>query len=388
MNRRNAIVTVAIAAAATTLALTAPLPVAGAIGITALALRRHGRLGFLGVAALTIALNILLFGFLIWTGPGVQLGPVSFYPQAAAVGAAAGLRLAAAVGANFAVFDRAPATVVLDGLRLPARLTGFLAAIVLGAHAVSEDARRLALAQRLEMGPGGLRAKLRGVARLLPPLLLSGLRRAQIRKDALRLAGHDTGNAFAPVVAIAALAIAGRLAFAAIPNVSPVYVIVFLGGVLFGPWVGAWAGAVSMALSNVLLSGLFLPAYANVPAMALLGVLGGFMRGLDWTGRGRAHLWANRLLCGATGYAAVLLFSLASDGFTWLIVAEYRDTPGTLLPLVVAGLVFNLIPAAANAILFALATPAAVRAWRLFAMTPSGTSRYGPQPPGQRDALR
>ncbi len=216
---------------------------------------------------------------------------------------------------------------------------------------------------------------------MLPPLLVAGLRRAQIRKEALRLAGHDTGSSFAPVVAVAALAAAGRLAFAAVPNVSPTYAIVFLGGILFGARVGAWAAAVGMAMTDLVISG-FLPApYANVPAMAILGAMGGWLRGFDWEGRGLADRWAGRLLAGATGFAATMLFSVASDAFTWLIVPELRDTTGTLLPLMARGLAFNLLPGAANAVLFALATRATVRAWRLVSARPterSGAARPMP----------
>lgn len=364
MKRLTSFVVVALAAVATFACLSLPAWMAATIAVAAFALRRRGRLGLLGFAAATLAFDAALFGFLVGNGDALHLGWLAFYPQAAATGIVAATRLIAAVTANLALFDHASATIVLDGFRLPPRLAGFLAAIVLGTHAVSEDARRLALAQKLEGGPTR-RRRWRAAGTTLPALFISGMRRAQVRRDALRLAGHDMGKSFAPVVAIAALAAAGRLAFAAVPNVSPTYAIVFLGGVLFGPWVGAWAGAVAMAMTDLLLSGLLPMPYVNVPAMAILGALGGMVRRFDWEGRGAADQWAVRLLAGVTGYAATLLFSVASDLFTWALIPETRGSVGTLQAYVVAGLAFNLIPAAANAVLFAVGTPATVRAWRL-----------------------
>jgi len=172
---------------------------------------------------------------------------------------------------------------------------------------------------------------------------------------------------------VSALAIAGRLAFTAVPNVSPTYAVVFLGGILFGPVVGLAAGAIAMALTDLVLTGLLPAPYANVPAMAMLGIIGGLLRRLDWEGRSRVDAWASRVLAGGVGFAATLLFSLASDAATWAIVPELRATPGALAVLALSGLAFNLIPAAANAIVFAAATPLAVRTWRRLGLTPASS---------------
>ncbi|HEX2065697.1 MAG TPA: hypothetical protein VHI93_02695, partial [Candidatus Thermoplasmatota archaeon] len=135
-------------------------------------------------------------------------------------------------------------------------------------------------------------------------------------------------------------------------------------GILFGARVGAAAGLLGMALSDVLLTGLQPVPFANAPAMALLGVLGGALRRLDWEARRPAQAWANRALAAAVGVAATLLFSVAADVLTWAAVPELRAQPGALRLLVAAGLAFNVVPALANALLFAAATAPAVRAWR------------------------
>ncbi|MES2156101.1 MAG: DUF6580 family putative transport protein [bacterium] len=360
MKRPVALAFVAIAGALTAASLALAVPIVAAVGIVALAARRKGHLGLLLFAATTMAFDAILFGFVIRQPPLSWLGPVPFSPSAAATGIAVATRLSAAVAVNFALLDRAPATVILDGLRLPRRATAFMAAVVLAAHGVGEDARRVLAAQRLD---GRRKLRPNGVARLLPPLFASGLRRAEIRKDALRLAGMDTNASFAPVIAVAAVAAAARLAFT-VANISPTYAIVFLGGVLFGPRVGMWAGALAMATTDVMLTGLLPASFVNVPAMALLGLLGGVLRGLDWTGPSRLDAWSARLTAAAAGFCATMLFSLASDAVTWLMLPEARGAPGGLSALVVGGLLFNLIPAYANAVMFAAATPATVRAWR------------------------
>jgi hypothetical protein len=193
-------------------------------------------------------------------------------------------------------------------------------------------------------------------AGLLPPLAVLALRRARTRAEALRLAGQATGPRFAPLVAVTAMAVAARLAStAAVPNVSLVYAVVFVAGLVFGIRVGAAAGLLGMAITNLLLTGLYLVPFANAPAMALVGVLGGSLRRVDFEGRTRADRWAGRLIAASCGIAATALFSVASDVATWAVVPEFRDTPGSLRALVLFGLAFNVLAAAVNAVLFAAA---------------------------------
>lgn len=56
-----------------------------------------------------------------------------------------------------------------------------------------------------------------------------------------------------PTVVLAALAVAGRLVFAVIPNVQPVSAIVIMAGVIFGRRSGFMVGALAMLLSNFFL---------------------------------------------------------------------------------------------------------------------------------------
>jgi len=326
-------------AAATLLALAAPWPAAAAVALAALLVVRE-RKAFLLLAGSTIAINAAV----LWlVGGGLEQGAVG------------GLRMAAAMGASLAALSRVGAARLAEGLRLPPRATAWVAAVLLAAHDVRTDFERLRLARTLEGAwPRGRLARAREAARLLPALTVAAHRRAAIRRDALRLAGHDTPARFVPIVTVAALATAGRLALLALPNVKLTYVVVFLGGLLWGPLVGATGGALAMLMTDLMLSGLYPPGLVNVPAMALLGLAGGALRRVDWSGL------AGALLAASAGLASMLLFSAASDAATWLLL--YRETPAALGALVLAGLAFNVVPALANALLFAFSVGPCVRA--------------------------
>lgn len=389
MRQADAILVVMAAAVGTAAALVADWRVALGLGLIALALRRKGRFGLAAFAVTSLAFNVIVLGLVVSPPTATTAGDIRLSAAGVAVGLEIGLRLACAVAVNFALLDWFPPALVLDGLRLPRRMTGLLAAGILATHAVGQDARRIGLAHRLaraELAVASARdepntrperrgrfAQARASVSMLPALLVAGLRRAQVRRDALRLAGHATGSLFTPIIAIAALAAASRLAFAAVPNVAPTYVVVFLGGVLFGPGVGAAAGALTMVATNVVLTGLLpMPYFSNVPAMAALGALGGLLRRFDWEGRGRADRAAGRILAGVVGTAATLIFSVLADAGSWGYVVvlqwlHHEPVPADALPrLVIMGLAFNVIPAIVNGVVFAAAVPAVVRVWKVF----------------------
>lgn len=366
--------TVALAALATAAAFLLPPEAALVLLVVAVAgLRRPGP--FLGATAVAVALNVAFFALLL-PGRTASLGPLGVSPEGAWRGLVGAVRLAAAAGANLAILTRIPLEPVLDGLRLGRGPTAFLAAVLASAHDLGRDLGRLVDARRLDGAwPRGRLARVRAAAGLLPPLVVVAVRRAQVRRDALRLAGHDTAPRFAALVAVTALAVAGRMAFVALPNVSLTYVLVFLGGLLFGAWTGALAGLLSMALTDVMLTGLQPSPFANAPAMAVVGLLGALVGRLRV---GREHAPAVALVAAACGAVATLLFSVLADLLTWLVVPEFRADPATLRPLVVAGLAFNAVSAAVNAVLFAAAVGPVARAAEaagLTRLTETGHSR-------------
>lgn len=372
MRRLPAVVALLALLACTTAGLAGPWPAAAVLLVLGATAARHRRaLALLGGSSL--AANLLLFGLL---GPGPTIPGLPIHPVGLRVASLAALRLTAVAAVNLGGLSLLPMERLLDGLRLPPRVAGTVAAVALCARDVARDAARLVDAARLDgQWPARAWGKARAAANLLPALLVASVRRAETRREALRLAGQDLPAAWTPVVAVGALALAGRFALLAVPNLSVTYVVVFLGGVLFGARAGALAGLLGMLLSDLALTGLQPTPLVNAPAMALLGLLGGALRGLDWGALRRSQAWANRALAGAVGVAATLLFSVAADALTWALVPEYRAQPGSLRLLVAAGLVFNLVPATANALLFAAATAPTARAWRAVgSVTPGGAA--------------
>lgn len=352
-----ALLVLGLLAGTTALVLAPAWACAAAVPLAAAALRK-GRWAYLGFVGLTLPLHALLFALTLpGAGPTVDLGPLALGWDGAKVGLAGAIRLAAILGLNLAAVSWVPVAVLLDGLRMPARATAFLGAVLISANDLGRDAVRLVDAQRLDgRWPHRGWGKARAAAGLLAPLAVLALRRARVRAEALRLAGHDTGPRFAPLVAVTAMAVAARLALTvALPNISLTYAVVFVAGLVFGKRVGALAGLLGMAFTDLLLTGLHLVSFANAPAMALVGVMGGLLRGVDFTGRTRGDRWAGRLLAASCGLAATVLFSVAADLATWALVPDFRGTPGALRTLVLAGLAFNAVPAAVNAALFAAA---------------------------------
>jgi hypothetical protein len=351
-------------------ALLAPPWAAALLLLAGFAGLRKGRWTLAGFTVATLALNSLLFGLLLGE------------PVRGLVGA---MRLAAVLGANLAVLSWASAGRLLDGLGLPARATAFLGAVLLTAEDLGRDFRRLVDAQRLAGAwPSRLAAKAGAAARLLPPLAVLAVRRARVRTDALRLAGHDMGPRFAPLVAVTAMAVAGRLATVALPNLSLAYVIVFVAGLLFGARLGAWAGLLGMAVSNLLITGLYLVPFANAPAMALVGAAGGLLRRADFSGP------AGRAFAASCGILATLLFSVAADLAGWAAVPEFRERPGSLPVFLLNGLAFNVVPALANAVLFAAAVgpvAAAVRGSGGLGAFPAPAAPAAPPLPLSPDGL-
>ncbi|MGB1586851.1 MAG: hypothetical protein ACPHID_07395 [Thermoplasmatota archaeon] len=325
-----------VVVAATILAgsLLLPPAVLAASLLVALASLRRQRITWWIFAATTLLVNALLMW---WLADDIRLGVDG------------ALRLSVLVCANASLAQRIPLAAFLDGLRLGPRPTSFLAAVLLSTRDVGHDAQTLIDVQRLEgRWPRDRIGQARAAARLTPGMFLASTRHARIRQEALRGAGLDVPARFAPILAVTALAIAGRLAFLALPNVALTYAVVFLGGVLFGGRVGFWAGFWAMALTDLALTGLAPTSFVNAPAMGVLGLLGGWSQQLGadrWT-----QAWA-----AALGIVGTFLFSALTDVATWLMVPEFRTTVGWLQVRILAGLAFNVVPAVTNAVLFAAA---------------------------------
>lgn len=349
----------------TFLALLAPWPWVAALALAAFLVADGRRAALVSFAVVAVGINALVLSFLHPVGPVLVVGAVRLGLDGALEGVLGAMRLVAILGINLAAFAHVAPARLLDGLRLPPRWTAFVAAVLIAVQDIGRDFAALREARQSQRRwPEGRLGRLFAAAGLLPSLMVHAVQRARTRQEALRLAGMDTGELFAPVVAVTALAAAGRMALVALPNVALTYVLVFLGGLVFGARVGFWAGLWSMVLTNLLVSGLEPTSFVNAPAMALLGLAGGLLRGVDLSGAGVVERWLGRAFAAWFGFVGTLLFSVASDALSWLVVPEFRGDVDLLRLRVLAGVAFNVVPALFNAVLFGLAVVPVHRAFR------------------------
>jgi uncharacterized protein DUF6580/squalene-hopene cyclase-like protein/prenyltransferase/squalene oxidase-like repeat protein len=157
----------------------------------------------------------------------------------------------------------------------------------------------------------------------------------------------------AVVAALAALAVVGRLAFAAFPNVKPTTDIVLFAGFALGAVPGFAVGAVTAIVSNIFLS----QGPWTVWQMAGWGAVGVCGAALARVLRGREP---NRFVLAAVCGVAGLLFGAWMDIYQWTFAARqdldtYIAVAGTSLP-------YNVAHAVGNVVFCLLLGPAFLRA--------------------------
>ena len=158
------------------------------------------------------------------------------------------------------------------------------------------------------------------------------------------------------VAALAALAIAGRIAFAAFPNVKPTTDIVIFAGYALGPAPGFAVGALSGLVSNFWFGqGPWTPW--QMAAWGLCGILGAALA-LGTRNAGRFTLAA---VCGFAGvaYGALLNFSLMATYGGELSLRHFLVLEGRAVP-------FDAAHAIGNVVFALIAGPAMVRMLRRF----------------------
>ncbi len=313
------------------------------------------------LAGLVVAFNVLALPLVH------RLGGWSLTWDPWTVGVATALRLATAL-ATATWFQRTTeAREVLPLIHRLPRLTILLVGALRFAPELQRDAQRIRDAQRAR-GYAPRRGPLAALDALplAVPLLVRSLRRGATADAALQAAGVPRDRIpWGGAAVLTGLAVAARLAFAWAPNVTPMYLVVLLAGLVLGPLAGAVVGAASMTLTGLLLSGLHPVVLVNAPAMALLGLAGGALRPLvpPRGERGRSVLLAG--FAGLLGVTSIVAFSLLSDTLSWVLfygLAEGLWSPTVWGSLVALGLAFNAVPALVNGVLFATVTPAAVHA--------------------------
>lgn len=165
------------------------------------------------------------------------------------------------------------------------------------------------------------------------------------------------------LIALTALAAAGRLLLLALPNVSLTFLVVAVAALAYGPRMAVAVGGLAMLLTSLMLTG---PAPGPVLAAAVVAALGGalgLLRGLGFPGP-RPTL-AGAVAAAALGAGFQLVFSVTVDTAGWAVFAGASEATLPLLAAtVLAGLLFNIPAAAFQAALFAGALQPVVHALR------------------------
>lgn len=136
-----------------------------------------------------------------------------------------------------------------------------------------------------------------------------------------------------PTVCLGALAAAGRILFAAIPDVKPVSAIVILAGACLGPRYGFVTGALAALVSNMFFGqGAWTPL--QMYAWGLIGYIAGVLAA--------HHLLDKRWQLAIAGFLSGLLFGLILNG--WYILGYVRPlTWATAGIAFAAGIPFDIV---------------------------------------------
>jgi energy-coupling factor transport system substrate-specific component len=175
------------------------------------------------------------------------------------------------------------------------------------------------------------------------------------------------------VAAMAALAVVGRLAFAAVPGVKPTTDIVLFAGYALGGVPGFMVGAVTAVASNVFFGQGPWTAWQMV-AWGAVGVGGA---ALAKAGRGRDP---SRWVLAAACAVAAALFGGFMDLYQWSVAAE--QTAGTYGALAGTSLGYNVTHVVASAVFALLIGPTFIRAIRRYRRRFEVTWEPAPEPGG------
>jgi energy-coupling factor transport system substrate-specific component len=171
--------------------------------------------------------------------------------------------------------------------------------------------------------------------------------------------GRPSAKLVAMVAALAALAVAGRVLFAAIPNVQATTDVVLISGYALGAGPGFAVGAVAALASNLFLGqGPWTPW--QMVGWGAVGVAGAGLAAVSgrlvpaW--RTRPNRWLLVAVCTLAGFT----FGAWMDLFT-LVTFSAERSPDAYLAISATSLPFNVAHAAGNALLCMLLGPAFLR---------------------------
>ena len=152
------------------------------------------------------------------------------------------------------------------------------------------------------------------------------------------------------IAVMCAIVIAGRSAFAPLPQVKPVLALVIISGVAFGAESGFMVGAVTMLVSNIYFGqGAWTPW--QMFAAGIIGFIAGFLFQKGFLRRSRGALCVFGFIMTLAVYGLIMNFST-------IILTRVPITWATVLSFYAQGLPFDLIHAFSTAvILFFAAEP-------------------------------
>ena len=152
------------------------------------------------------------------------------------------------------------------------------------------------------------------------------------------------------VAVLCAIAIAGRSAFAALPQVKPVIALVIISGVALGGETGFVVGAVTMLISNIYFGqGSWTPW--QMFAAGIIGFAAGVLSRRGWLSKNRASLCI-------FGFTVTLLIYGLIMNFSSLVLTRTPINLQTVSAFIIQGLPMDLIHALSTlAILFFAAEP-------------------------------
>ena len=156
--------------------------------------------------------------------------------------------------------------------------------------------------------------------------------------------GASTSKELVLIATLAAAAAAGRVLFAAVPNVQPVTVTAVVAGVALGPRAGMAVGGLAAFVSNFYLGqGAYTPW--QMLAWGACGLIGGLA----------APLLRRRLPLALTCFVLGFAFDAVMDLWEWL--SFYPDTWQAFAALYARGLWFDAAHATGNFVLALAAGP-------------------------------
>jgi energy-coupling factor transport system substrate-specific component len=162
-----------------------------------------------------------------------------------------------------------------------------------------------------------------------------------------------SARVLALVAALAALAVVGRLAFAAFPNVKPTTDIVLLAGYALGGAPGFAVGAITPVASNIFMGqGPWTPW--QMAAWGGVGIFGAVLARI--TGGRELGRWPLALACAVAGIG----FGAVMDTYQWTLAAE--QDAATWIAVSGSSLPYNLAHVVGNVVFCLLIGPGLLRA--------------------------